>query len=200
VVVRNDDFDRDHITVLPDGGRKLRVRYPKIEPKANGFVSALLYFCRYDRSPTKCLAATVAKQKTYLFRIAQVLLQGYFPTEKATKGGATMKRRSVFVAVALLLSLSLALPLMAQEKKKAEKAKGDVGLLDLEKNYMILVTKEGKLITLDFNEKSKVTMLESKGVKMSEVGLGSSAEVEYQSQEDKKVLTNLEFRPAKGGE
>jgi len=111
-----------------------------------------------------------------------------------------MKRESMLMAVALLLTLSLVFPLMAQEKKKAEKARGDVGLLDLEKNYMILVTKEGKLITLDFNEKSKVTMLESKGVKMSEVGLGSSAEVEYQSQEDKKVLTNLEFRPAKGGE
>src|SRR5204863_5496256 len=45
------------------------------------------------------------------------------------------------------------------EKKaeaKAEKAKGDVGLLDAEKNYMILVTKEGKLITLDFDQKTKV--------------------------------------------
>ena len=111
-----------------------------------------------------------------------------------------MKRESVLMAVALLLTLSLVFPLMAQEKKKAEKARGDVGLLDLEKNYMILVTKEGKLITLDFNDKTKVTALEPKDVKMSEVGLGSSAEVEYQSQEDKKVLTNLEFRPAKGGE
>ncbi|MBI2088014.1 MAG: hypothetical protein HYT78_04635 [Deltaproteobacteria bacterium] len=111
-----------------------------------------------------------------------------------------MKRRSVFMTVALVVSLSLVLPLMAQEKKKAEKAKGDVGLLDLEKNYMILVTKEGKLITLDFDEKSKVTMLEPKGAKMSDVGLGSSAEVEYQSKDDKKVVTKMEFRAAKGGE
>ena len=111
-----------------------------------------------------------------------------------------MKRESMLMAVALLLTLSLVFPLMAQEKKKAEKARGDVGLLDLEKNYMILVTKEGKLITLDFNEKSKVTMLESKGVKMSEVGLGSSAEVEYQGSEDKKIVTKMQFIRAKGGE
>ncbi|HWP57485.1 MAG TPA: hypothetical protein VNL14_06345, partial [Candidatus Acidoferrales bacterium] len=35
-----------------------------------------------------------------------------------------------------------------EAKAKPVKAKGDVGLLDLEKNYLILVTKEGKLITL----------------------------------------------------
>lgn len=111
-----------------------------------------------------------------------------------------MKRRSVFMTVALVVSLSLVLPLMAQEKKKAEKAKGDVGLLDLEKNYMILVTKEGKLITLDFDVKSTVTMLEPKAAKMADVGLGSSAEVEYQTKDDKKVVTKMEFRGAKGGE
>lgn len=111
-----------------------------------------------------------------------------------------MKRRSVFAGVALLLSLGLALPLVAQEKQKAEKAKGDVGLLDLEKNYMILVTKEGKLITLDFNDKTKVTAMEPKDVKMSEVGLGSAAEVEYQSADDKKVVTKMQYIPAKGGE
>src|SRR5919197_3598035 len=43
----------------------------------------------------------------------------------------------------------------APEKAKAEKTKGDVGLIDTEKNYMILVTKEGKLVTLDFDSKTK---------------------------------------------
>lgn len=116
-----------------------------------------------------------------------------------------MKMRPILFA-ACALSLILVFPLMAQEekkaeKKKAEKAKGDVGLLDTEKNYMILVTKEGKLITLDFNQKSKVTMLEAKDVKMGDVGLGSSAEVEYVAGEgDQKVVTKMEFRPAKGGD
>lgn len=112
-----------------------------------------------------------------------------------------MKRKSILIT-ACALSLALVFPLMAQEKekKKAEKARGDVGLLDAEKNYMILVTKEGKLITLDFSEKTKVNMLESKPVKMSEVGLGSSAEVEYQTKDDKKIITKMEFRPAKGGD
>ncbi|TMA10138.1 MAG: hypothetical protein E6J89_11175 [Deltaproteobacteria bacterium] len=84
------------------------------------------------------------------------------------------------------------------EKAKAEKSKGDVGLLDTEKNYMILVTKEGKLVTLDFDQKTKVTMLEEKPVKMSEVGLGSAADVEYVTQGEKKIVTKMEFRPAKG--
>jgi len=88
----------------------------------------------------------------------------------------------------------------AEEKAKAEKAKGDVGLLDSEKNYMILVTKEGKLITLDFDQKTKVTMLESKDVKMGEVGLGSAADVEYVTKGEQKVVTKMEFRPAKGGD
>ncbi len=114
-----------------------------------------------------------------------------------------MKRKSVLLT-ACALSLVLVFPLMAQEekkaeKKKSEKARGDVGLLDTEKNYMILVTKEGKLITLDFNQKTKVTMLEAKDVKMSEVGLGSSAEVEYvPADDDRKVVTKMEFRPAAG--
>jgi hypothetical protein len=88
----------------------------------------------------------------------------------------------------------------AEEKAKAEKAKGDVGLLDSEKNYMILVTKEGKLITLDFDQKSKVTMLEEKDVKMGDVGLGSAADVEYVTKGEQKVITKMEFRPAKGGD
>ena len=85
-----------------------------------------------------------------------------------------------------------------EAKAKAEKAKGDIGLLDTEKNYLILVTKEGKLITLDFDQKTKATMLEEKPVKMSDVGLGSSADVEYVTKGEQKVVTKMEFRAAKG--
>jgi hypothetical protein len=85
-----------------------------------------------------------------------------------------------------------------EAKAKAEKAKGDVGLLDTEKNYMILVTKEGKLVTLDFDQKTKATMLEEKPAKMSDVGLGSSADVEYVTKGDKKIITKMEFKAAKG--
>lgn len=131
-----------------------------------------------------------------------------------------MKRNwLLFVAFAFVMSLTVR-PLIAQdqkeekgekakagegekkaeggEKAKAEKAKGDVGLLDTEKNYMILVTKEGKLITLDFDQKTKVTVLEEKDVKMGDVGLGSAADVEYTTKGEKKMVTKMEFRPAKG--
>jgi len=97
-------------------------------------------------------------------------------------------------------------PAKAPEEKAKEvkvkpiKAKGDVGLLDLEKNYMILVTKEGKLITVDFDQKAKVTRIDPTASKMEEIGLGSSASVEYVTKGDKKFITKLEYKAAKGGD
>jgi hypothetical protein len=120
--------------------------------------------------------------------------------------------------LAVLLAVSLAAPITAQEKaekgekaekaeksEKAEKAKaekvsGDVGLLDTEKNYMIVVTKDGKLVTLDFNQKTKITELKEKPAKMADIGLGSSAVVEYTVKGEKNYLSKIEFTPAKGGD
>ncbi|HSC43106.1 MAG: hypothetical protein ACM35E_14455 [Deltaproteobacteria bacterium] len=115
--------------------------------------------------------------------------------------------------LAILLASAWVLPVVAQEENKAEKAEkkseepakakaekvsGDIGLLDTEKNYMIVVTKEGKLITLDFNSKTKAQEIKETKVKMGDVGLGSSAVVEYTTKGDKNVLTKMEFTPAKG--
>lgn len=88
----------------------------------------------------------------------------------------------------------------APEKAKATKVAGDVGLLDLEKNYMILVTKDGKLVTLDFDAKTKATQINPTPAKIADVGLGSSAVVQYTKEGDKNVATNLEFKAAKGGD
>jgi hypothetical protein len=127
-------------------------------------------------------------------------------------------------ASAVLLSAAVALPVIGQEKgeksekgqkaekaekagtgEKAEKAKaekvsGDIGLLDTEKNYMIVVTKEGKLVTLDFSDKTKVTELQEKPAKMADIGLGSSAAVEYTKKGEKNYLSKIEYTPAKGGD
>ena len=127
---------------------------------------------------------------------------------------------SIVGTLSILLAGFLFLPVMAQEKKaetekkvgepakakgeaepakaKAEKVSGDIGLLDTEKNYMIVVTKEGKLITLDFNTKTKVTEMKETKVKMGDVGLGSSANVEYVTKGEKNFLTKMTFVPAKG--
>ena len=134
-------------------------------------------------------------------------------------------RVEVNVGMAALLAAMLAFPVVAQEKKsegaksegaktegakseakkdgepakaKGEKVSGDIGLLDTEKNYMIVVTKEGKLITLDFNTKTKVTEMKETKVKMADVGLGSSANVEYVTKGEKNFLTKMTFVPAKG--
>jgi nucleoid-associated protein YgaU len=84
------------------------------------------------------------------------------------------------------------------EKAKATKLAGDVGLLDTEKNYLILVTKEGKLVTLDFDPKFQPTQQEPVASKVADIGLGSSAVVQYTKQGEKNVATNIEYVPAKG--
>ena len=86
----------------------------------------------------------------------------------------------------------------APEKTKATKLAGDVGLLDTEKNYMILVTKEGKLVTIDFDAKYQPTQKEPVNAKVADIGLGSSAVVQYTKEGDKSIATNIEFVPAKG--
>ena len=123
-----------------------------------------------------------------------------------------MRAQTIIAGVTgVLLAAALALPVIAQEKKadeakkgsepakaKAEKVAGDIGLLDTEKNYMIVVTKEGKLVTLDFNTKTKAVEIKETKVKMADVGLGSSASVEYVTKGDKNFLTKMDFTPAKG--
>ena len=86
----------------------------------------------------------------------------------------------------------------APEKAKATKLAGDVGLLDTEKNYMILVTKEGKLVTIDFDAKTKATEVTPSAAKMADIGLGSSAVVVYEKAGEKNIATSLEFKAAKG--
>jgi hypothetical protein len=86
----------------------------------------------------------------------------------------------------------------APEKAKATKLAGDVGLLDTEKNYMILVTKEGKLVTIDFDAKYQPTQVDPTPSKIADIGLGSSAVVVYEKAGEKSVATSLEFKAAKG--
>jgi hypothetical protein len=85
----------------------------------------------------------------------------------------------VSAIAAVLLGFYLGAPLIAQEqkaeekkaeeKKGPEKVAGDIGLLDMEKNYMIVVTKEGKLITLDFDQKTRVIVNKEEAAKMADV-------------------------------
>ena len=127
-----------------------------------------------------------------------------------------MKTQNAVRTLSILCALSLASPITAQEgekkaegakaegekgeKAKAEEVSGDIGLLDTEKNYMIVVTKEGKLVTVDFDQKTKVTELKAKDAKMADIGLGSSATVQYTKKGEKNYVSGIEFTPAKGGD
>ena len=86
----------------------------------------------------------------------------------------------------------------AAEKAKATKVAGDVGLLDTEKNYLIIVTKEGKLVTVDYDAKFQPTQREFVNAKVADIGLGSSATVQYTKEGEKNIASSIEFLPAKG--
>ena len=105
---------------------------------------------------------------------------------------------------AVFLACAIAVPSLAQEQKavkaKAEKVSGNLGLLDTEKNYLIVVTKEGKLVTIDYDQKTKFTALEPSNAKMADIGLGSSATVLYIQKGDRNYLSSIEFIPAKSGD
>jgi hypothetical protein len=130
-----------------------------------------------------------------------------------------MSLSSMILGIGIFMALFVAVPIAAQEKNaekgktekaktekaktekaKAEKVAGDIGLLDNEKNYMIVVTKDGKLVTVDFNEKTKVTQLVPKSAKMADIGLGSAASVQYTKKGDKNYLTGIEYVVKKGGD
>jgi len=95
-------------------------------------------------------------------------------------------------------------PAAASAPAKAAKAKpvkvsGNLGLVDTEKNYMIIVTKDGKLVTIDFNDKTKVTKYTPQRAKVSDINLGTSGTATY----NPKIveLETVEFKvKAKKGE
>ena len=113
-----------------------------------------------------------------------------------------MKTQPRFLIVlVVLMSVVVTSPAFSQAKKaKAEKVSGDIGLLDTEKNYMIVVTKDGKLVTVDYDQKTKVTALKPSPAKMSDIGLGTAASVQYTQKGDKNYITAIEFKAKKGGE
>lgn len=81
----------------------------------------------------------------------------------------------------------------AEAKAKPVRASGDIGLLDMEKNYLILVTKEAKLITADFTSKTKATKLVPQKAKISDINLGQAATVTYVTQGGKNVAQSVEY-------
>jgi hypothetical protein len=128
-----------------------------------------------------------------LFALSSCSVQDEQPTKPAAPAAAAPAAKAEAKAPAK--AEAKAAP---AEKAKATKVSGDVGLLDLEKNYMILVTKEGKLITVDFDPKTKATQINPTPAKIADVGLGSSAVVVYEKAGEKNVATSLEFKAAKG--
>src|SRR5512143_3510962 len=106
---------------------------------------------------------------TILFALSSCSVQDDTPAKPAAPAAAAPAAKAPAKAEAK------AAPAEKAEKAKATKVAGDVGLLDLEKNYMILVTKEGKLITVDFDPKTKATQITPTPAKIADVGLGASA-------------------------
>ena len=135
---------------------------------------------------TVCSAATI-------FALSSCAMQDEMPAKPAGPAPAAKAEAKAPAAEAKAAPAE-----KAPEKAKATKLAGDVGLLDTEKNYLILVTKEGKLVTIDFDAKTKATEITPSAAKMADIGLGSSAVVVYEKAGEKNIATSLEFKAAKG--
>jgi len=139
-----------------------------------------------------------------LFSLASCSTQDETPTPAAAPASAApAKAAEAKAPAAAKTTEAKASDAKASEEKSAEKAKatklaGDVGLLDTDKNYMILVTKEGKLVTIDYDAKYQPTQKEFVDAKVADIGLGSAATVQYTKEGEKSIATNIEFVPAKG--
>lgn len=117
-----------------------------------------------------------------------------------------MKRKSIYLGVlAIALCLLLVAPATAQQKKKKRpsRARGNVGLVDTEKNYLIVVTPKGKLVEVHFNDKTRVTKLVPQKAEIKDIRLRSNASITYTKKGDKNVLKAIKFesrgRRGKGG-
>jgi len=88
--------------------------------------------------------------------------------------------RSLIKCTMVLLVLLLVSPAFGQAKKaKPVKVSGNIGLIDTEKNYMIVVTKDGKLVTVDFNNKTKVTKYVPQKASVKDLNLGTAVNATY---------------------
>ena len=108
-----------------------------------------------------------------------------------------MRGRSLYLgALAVMLSLLLVAPALAQKKgkkKRPSRGAGSVGLVDTEKNYLIIVTSKGKLIEAHFNNKTKVTKLVPQKSKISAIRLRARASITYSKMGGKNVLRSIKF-------
>jgi len=106
-----------------------------------------------------------------------------------------MKRNSIILGIlAVFVTLLLVTSVIAQQKKKRPKrASGTVGLIDTEKNYMVIVTRKGKLITVEFTDKTKITKLVPQKAKIGDIRLKARSTITYESKGDKKILKAIKF-------
>ncbi len=108
-----------------------------------------------------------------------------------------MRGRSLYLgALAVMLSLLLVAPALAQKKgkrKRPSRGAGSVGLVDTEKNYLIIVTSKGKLIEAHFDDKTKVTKLVPEKSKISAIRLRARASITYSKKGGKNMLRSIKF-------
>jgi hypothetical protein len=110
-------------------------------------------------------------------------------------------RSSAFpFAIVLFHSLLMGSCTGVQERShKTTSAAGEVVLIDSNKSYLILVTKEGKLLTFDFSPKTKVT--DSTGMpkyNIESINPGEAAKLMYRTEGSKNLVTEIEllgYRP-----
>lgn len=110
--------------------------------------------------------------------------------------------RSIAFSLALVLFNSLFIGSCTGVEERSHRTSsvaGEVMLIDPNKHYLILITKEGKLLTLDFSPKTKVT--DSTGgakYNVESINPGEAAKLMYRIEGSRNFVTEIEvlgYRP-----
>ena len=105
-----------------------------------------------------------------------------------------MKGLGLAIAFSLVVLLVPSQGTAQEQKAKAPSLKGDVGAIELEKNYMILVTPEGKLHTMNFTDKTKVTVVQEEASSIDKINPGDAVTVTYIEKGEDKIIQAIQYK------
>ena len=74
--------------------------------------------------------------------------------------------------------------------------RGSVGLVDHEKNYLILVTPKGNLVRVKFTDKTRVIKLVPEKAEMKDIRVRSrsTVSISYETKDGENILKSIEYK------
>lgn len=106
--------------------------------------------------------------------------------------------RLIIVLMAIALVGVFASSMVAQQQEQqAIRVEGDVGAVNEQENTIILVTKEGRLVTVNVNFATKIQAFKAAKGNFVDIDLGAPARVEYMQKGEEKWATSITYIDSK---